>query len=110
MDNGRYLPADRVHAGSLQLSDLSVRANDGREIGKLAGFVIDPGAHCIRSLVLRSDSAQVEVPMGHIQIDSQGGTLRLVDTSTDGLKAFAADAVPVIDDADLWVPVFHSAA
>jgi sporulation protein YlmC with PRC-barrel domain len=109
MDNGRYLPAERVHAGSLQLSDLSVRANDGRELGKLTGFVIDPGAHCIRSLVLQSDSAQVEVPMGHIQIDSQGGTLRLVDQSTD-LKAFAADAVPVVEDADLWVPVFHSAA
>jgi sporulation protein YlmC with PRC-barrel domain len=110
MDTGRYLPAERVHAGSLQLSDLSVRAHDGRELGKLAGFVIDPGAHCIRSLVLQSDAAQVEVPMGHIQIDSQGRTLRLVDASTDGLKTFAADAMPVVEDADLWVPVFHSAA
>ena len=110
MDTGRYLPAARVHAGSLQLSDLSVRANDGRELGKLAGFVIDPRAHCIRSLVLQAESTQLEVPMGHVQLDSQGATLRLVDTSSDVLKTFTAEAVPEVDDADLWVPVFHSAA
>jgi hypothetical protein len=110
MDTGRYLPAARVHAGSLQMRDLSVRAHDGRELGKLAGFVIDTRAQCIRSLVLQAESTQLEVPMGHIQIDSQGATLRLVDTSSDMLKTFTAEAVPVVDDADLWVPVFHSAA
>ena len=110
MDTGRYLPAARVHAGSLPLRDLSVRANDGRELGKLAGFVIDPSSHCIRSLVLQADSAQLEVPMGHIQLDSQGESLRLVDVSADALKEFTAGIVPVVEETDLWVPVFHSAA
>lgn len=110
MDSGRYLPAARVNAGSLRLSDVSVRTHDGRELGKLAGFVIDPGAHCIRSLVLHGNPSPLELPMGHVQLDSAGGTLTLVDDASAVLKTFAAGSVPVVQDEDLWVPLFHSAA
>jgi hypothetical protein len=110
MESGRYLPAARVNAGSLRLSDVSVRASDGRELGKLAGFVIDPGAHCIRSLVLDRDASQLELPMGHIQLDPDGRTLTIVDDSSSVVKSFAAESVPVVQDEDLWVPFFHSAA
>ena len=110
MESGRYLPAARVNAGSLRLSDVSVRANDGRELGKLAGFVIDPGAHCIRSLVLQGDASQLEMPMGQVQLDPDRRTLTIVDDSSGTVRAFAADTCPVVQDEDLWVPYFHSAA
>jgi sporulation protein YlmC with PRC-barrel domain len=110
MESGRYLPAARVNAGSLSLSDVSVRTNEGRELGKLAGFVIDPGAHCIRSLVLQGDSSQLELPMGHVQLDPGRRTLTVADDSSSVLKTFAAESVPEVQDEDLWVPFFHSAA
>jgi hypothetical protein len=110
MESGRYLPAARVNAGSLRLSDVRVRANDGRELGKLAGFVIDPGAHCIRSLVLDGGASQLELPMGHVQLDHDRRTLTVVDDSTSRVKTFAAESIPVVQDEDLWVPFFHSAA
>ena len=110
MDSGRYLPAARVNAGSLRLSDVTVRAHDGRELGKLAGFVIDPGAHCIRSLVLDVDASQLELPMGHVQLDPTGRTLTIVGDSSSVLKAFAAGSMPVVQEEDLWVPFYHSAA
>lgn len=109
MDSGRYLPAARVNAGSVRLTDVSVRTHDGRKLGTLAGFVIDPGAHCIRSLVLDGDSSQMELPMGQVQLDSDSCTLTLVDDATP-LKAFAANSIPVVQDEDLWVPLFHTAA
>ena len=34
----RFLPANRVKAGSLKLGRLSVRTSDNDEIGKLVGF------------------------------------------------------------------------
>ena len=110
MESGRYLPAARVNAGSLRLSDVSVRTHDGLELGKLAGFVIDPRAHCIRSLVVDGDSSQLELPMGHVQLDSDRCTLTLVDDASTPLKTFAAGTVPVVQDEDLWVPLFHTAA
>lgn len=106
---GRYLPASRVQAGSLRLSDMSVRAHDGRDLGKLVGFVVDSGAHRIRSLVVDSGSTQLEVPMGPIQLDPLGLSLKLVENGGDA-TIFSAAACPPVEDADLWVPVFHSAA
>jgi hypothetical protein len=112
MESGRYLPAARVNAGSLRLSDISVRTHDGRELGTLAGFVIDPGAHCIRSLVLHAGASQLELPMGPVQLDPDGRTLTVVDPASGLMKmtTFAAESVPVVQDEDLWVPFFHSAA
>ena len=106
---GRYLSASRVEAGSLRLTDMSVRAHDGRDLGKLVGFVVDSDTHCIRSLVVDSGSSQLEVPMGPIQLDPLGRSLKLVQNGGDA-TTFAADACPPVEDADLWVPVFHSAA
>ena len=106
---GRYLPATRVQAGSLRLSEMRVRAHDGRDLGKLVGFVVDSGAHRICSLVVDAGSSQLEVPMGPIQLDPQGLSLKLVQNGGDA-TAFSAAACPPVEDADLWVPVFHSAA
>ena len=57
MSHPKYLPALRTEARDLGLARLSVRAADDRELGKLVGFVIDPRAQTISSLVL-------EVPDG----------------------------------------------
>ena len=48
-------------------------------------------------------------PMGPLQLDPQGRSLKLVHNGGD-VTAFSADACPPVEDADLWVPVFHSAA
>jgi hypothetical protein len=89
---------------------MSVKANDGRELGKLVGFVVDPDAHRINSLVVDSGAGQLEVPMGPLQLDPQGRSLKMVDCTADTPTVFSAGTIPVIEDAELWVPVFHSAA
>jgi hypothetical protein len=110
MRDGRYLPANRVKAGSLRLGRLTVRASDGRELGKLAGFVIDSGAHRIRSFVVDAANQQLELPMGHVQFDPAARSLRLLDESDAAMtRPFSAD-LPMVEDDDLWVPFFHSAA
>jgi hypothetical protein len=111
METARYLPASRVKAGSLRLGRLTVRSTDGRELGKLMGFVIERGDYRIRSLVVESVDAQVEVPMGPLQFDAAARSLRLIGASTTlHTTPFLADRLPVMEDDDLWVPFFHTAA
>lgn len=111
MGNARYLPASRVKAGSLRLGRLSVRSSDGREMGKLIGFVVEPGRHCIRGLVVEGPHAQIEVPMGPVQFDIGSRSLRMLPGSQpEAAVPFSVDRVPVIDDADLWVPMLNTAA
>ena len=83
----RYLPASRVKAGSLKLGRLSVRTSDNREIGKLVGFLIDPAAHRICSLIVESDATQVEVGMSPLQFDPESRSIRMIDSSTSGAQA-----------------------
>lgn len=52
MNGPRYLPAIRTKVHSLRLGRVSVRTCDDRELGKLAGFVIDPRGHQVLSLVV----------------------------------------------------------
>jgi hypothetical protein len=95
METARYLPASRVKAGSLRLGRLTVRSSDGRELGKLVGFVVE----------------QVEVPMGPLQFDAAARSLLLIGASTPPhTTPFLADRLPVMEDDDLWVPFFHTAA
>jgi hypothetical protein len=111
MPNARYLPASRVKAGSLRLGRLSVWSSDGRELGKLIGFVVEAGEHCIRSLVVEASDRQLEVPMGPVQFDATSRSLRMLPGSQPVAPVpFSADRLPVIDDQDLWVPLFTTAA
>ena len=113
MDNARYLPASRVRAGSHGIGSLSLVAIDGRDLGKLLGFVIEPGSPRIRSLVVEAAGMQREVPMGPLQFDPASKSLRIVAPSGDvdpGSVAFSPGSIPVIADEDLWVPFFHTAA
>ena len=111
MTNARYLPASRVKAGSLRLGRLSVRASDGREMGKLKGFIVEEGERAIRSLVVEAPDADLEIPMGPVQFDAASRSLRLLpDATSIGPTPFSSDGVPMIDDADLWVPLFTTAA
>jgi hypothetical protein len=90
---------------------LTVRSSDGRELGKLVGFVIERGAYRIRSLVVESVDAQVEVPMGPLQFDAPARSLRLIGGAVPvHTTPFLADCLPVMEDDDLWVPFFHTAA
>ena len=106
----RYLPASRVKAGSLKLGRLSVRTSDNREIGKLVGFLIDPEAHRICSLIVESEATQVEVGMSPLQFDPESRSIRMIDSSSLVRKPFSSDSVPHVSVEDLWVPLFHSAA
>ncbi|HEY7501785.1 MAG TPA: hypothetical protein VH740_24915 [Vicinamibacterales bacterium] len=112
MQTARYLPAHKVKAGSLRLGRLSVRSADDREIGKLLGFVIEPRAPRIRSLVVECDDAQLEVPMRPVRFDPLSRSLRLVEgaSSTVAASRFSPESVPEIDENDLWVPLYGSAA
>jgi len=91
MGRSRYLPANLVKAGSLRLGRVSVRTSDDQEIGKLLGFMID--AHRIRSLVVESDEAQIELPMTSMRLDAAARSLRIVQADDVQRKAFSAEPV-----------------
>ncbi|HET7220527.1 MAG TPA: hypothetical protein VFJ02_20885 [Vicinamibacterales bacterium] len=112
MTKARYLPASRVKAGSLRLGRLSVHDSDGRELGKLKGFIVEAGELAISGLVVEAaDAEELEVPMGPLQVDALSRSLRLISGPTgDAMVPFSADRVRMIDDADLWVPLFTTAA
>jgi len=107
---GRFLPANRVKAGSLKLGRLSVRTSDNREIGKLVGFLIDPTLHRVSSLIVEADDAQLEVGMSPLQFDPESRSVRMLDSTHLVRRPFSIDSVPHVSVEDLWVPLFHSAA
>jgi len=106
----RFLPANRVKAGSLKLGRLSVRTSDNDEIGKLVGFLIDPAAHKICSLIIESNSEQLELRMSPLQFDPESRSIRIIDSTRVEGRPFSEDSVPHVTVEDLWVPMFHSAA
>jgi hypothetical protein len=108
MDSPRYLPASHVKAGSLRLGQMSVRSSNDREIGKLAGFVIDE--HRIRSMVVDCDEEKLEVPMTAVQFDAGARLLRIVQNEGIPHQTFSPSSVPHVEVEDLWIPFFHSAA
>jgi hypothetical protein len=112
MPTARYLPAHKVKAGSLRLGRLSVRTGDDQEIGKLLGFVIEPRTTRIRSFVVERDNGQFELPMGPFQFDPLSRSLRVVGEglSDNTAARFSPDSVTEIEENDLWVPLYGSAA
>lgn len=110
----RYLPATRTEARSLCLGRLSVRTQDDRELGTLLGFVVDPGDSHICSLVMEvagtAGSQQVELPIVPLSVDAEAHALRMVDADVPLMNAFRPDSISQIDEDDLWVPLFHTAA
>jgi hypothetical protein len=110
MSKARYLPATRVRAGSLRLGRLSVRGSDGHEMGKLKGFILGEGERSIRSLVVEGQTAELEVPMTPMQVDATSRSLWLLGGSLAQAVPFAADRVPEIEESELWVPLFTTAA
>lgn len=111
MPTARFLPAHKVKAGSLRLGRLSVRTGDDREIGKLLGFVIEPRTTRIRSFVVERDNGQFEVPMGPFQFDPLSRSLRVVGEGlSNAASRFSPDSVTEIEEDDLWVPLYGSAA
>ena len=114
MSHPKYLPAFFTEARNLRLVRLSVRASDGRELGKLLGFVIDPRAQQISSLVLEvadgTGSQQVAVPMVPLCLDAESRALRLIHTGALPATAFRPGSVSLVEKDDLWIPLIHSAA
>jgi hypothetical protein len=114
MSHPRYLPAIRTKARSLRLGRLSVRTLDDRELGRLLGFVIDPRGHHICSLVMEvvdpAGTQQVELSMVPLRLDVESRALRMVDPGTPRMMAFRAEFVSQVDEDDLWIPFFHTAA
>jgi hypothetical protein len=111
MANARYLPANRVKAGSLRLGRLTVCGSDGRELGKLKGFIVEEGQRAIRSIVVEAADTELEVPMVPVQFDAASRSLRLLPGShAIAPVPISSDRFPMIDDADLWVPFFTTAA
>ena len=110
MKPARYLPANRVRAGSLRLSRLSVCGSDGYEVGKLKGFIVGDGETSIRSLVVEAPTTELEVPMVPVQLDATSRSLRLLSGSLAEAVPFSADRVSEIDESELWVPFLNTAA
>lgn len=110
MTKARYLPANRVKAGSLRLGRLSVRGSDGHEMGKLKGFIVEPGERAFRSLVVEGQTTEFEVPMTQMQVDASSRSLWLIGGSLAQAVPFSADRVTEIDESELWVPSVHTAA
>jgi hypothetical protein len=114
MSHPRYLPALRTEARNQRLARVSVRATDDRELGTLLGFVIDPGAQQISSLVLEvadgTGSRQVAVPMAPLCFDAGSHALRLIHPGPLPTVAFRPDSLAQVDEDDLWIPLIHTAA
>lgn len=114
MSHPRYLSALRTEARSQGLARVSVRAADDRELGTLVGFVIDPGAQQISSLVLEvadgTGSRQVAVPMAPLSFDAGSHALRLIHPGTLPAIAFRPDSLAQVEEEDLWIPLIHPAA
>ena len=114
MSHPKYLSALRTEARNLGLARLSVRGADDRELGKLVGFVIDPRAQQISSLVLEvvdgTGSKQVAVPMAPLCLDAERHALRLIHAGTLPAMAFRPESVSQVEEDDLWIPFIHSAA
>jgi hypothetical protein len=92
---------------------MCLRTTDGREVGRLLGFVIEPGLPRIRSLVVDSAGSAREVPMDAVRFDPSSLSLRIVSPTADADQcgvAFAPGTLPEISDEDLWIPIIHSAA
>jgi len=113
MNVPRYLPATRAKVRSLRLGRMSVRGSDGRELGKLAGFVVDPGGRHLCSFVLEvgaAGSQQVELPMVPVSFDAESHSLRLVQAGIPAMMVFRPDSVSKVEEDDLWIPIVNSAA
>ena len=113
METPRFLPANRVRKGGSHQATLSLRTLDGHKVGVIQGFVIEPGAPRIRSLVVDTGTEQRELPITPLQYDPKTSVLRFMSpTSEADLRGvdFAPGSLPVVTDDDLWVPIFHSAA
>lgn len=114
MNVPRYLPATRTKVNSLRLGRMSVRGADGRELGKLAGFVVDPRGRHLCSLVIEMNGVagaqQVEVPMVPISFDAESRALRLVQSGVPAMMVFRPESVSEVEEDDLWIPIVHSAA
>jgi hypothetical protein len=114
MSDPRYLPAIRTKARSLRLGRLSVRTVDDRELGTLVGFLIDQRNHHIHSLVMEvvdgAGMQHVELPMVPLRLDAESHALRMVEPYGPPPTAFRAESVSQIDEDDLWIPFFHTAA
>jgi hypothetical protein len=114
MSDARYLPADHTRVHDLPMQRLSIRTRDDRELGKLLGFVIDPDRRHISGLVMEvagsPGSRQVASPLVPMRFDEDAQALCLVDRDLPRLSEFKPGSVSPIDEADLWVPLVHSAA
>jgi hypothetical protein len=109
-----YLPATRTKVRSRRLGPVSVRSSDGRELGTLAGFVLDSHGHHLCSLVMdvvgADGTQQVELPMVPVSFDAEAHALRLVQAGAPVMMAFRPESVSDVDEDDLWIPIVHSAA
>jgi hypothetical protein len=110
----RYLPANRTKVRSLHLGPLSVRTSGDRELGTLMGFLIDPDDRHVRSLVVEVATVaglqQVELPMVSISFDADSHALRVIEPGVPSMIAFRPESVSPVEENDLWIPFFHTAA
>jgi hypothetical protein len=114
MSDARYLPAVHARVHDLPLGRLSVRTSDDREVGRLLGFVIDPGRRHISALVMEVNanggSQQVASPLVPLRFDEEARAFVLVGPDVPRWRAFDPDGVASLDEQDLWVPLIHTAA
>jgi hypothetical protein len=110
----RYLPAIRTEVRSLRLGPLSVRTSADCELGTLMGFLVDPGARNVCSLVMEvvtaQGSQQMELPMVPICFDADSHALRIVEPDVPSMITFQPESASAIEEDDLWIPLFHTAA
>lgn len=109
-----YLPALRAKVRSLRLGRSSVRTSDDLEIGELVGFLIDPRGRQVCSLVVEvvneTGLQQVELPMVPVCFDAVSHALRMIEPGVPSMVAFRPESVAPVEEDDLWIPLFHSAA
>ena len=109
----RYLPAQQVGHPSGTLAGVTLCTPEGRELGELAGMVVDPAERRARYMVVsrpgrdRTRRYQLSADTPTV-LDAAHKTL-CVEADEDDLERFDARAVPEFCDQDLLTALFGRA-
>jgi sporulation protein YlmC with PRC-barrel domain len=110
-----YLEASKVTSPAGALSELDLVTADGKQVGNIAGVIIEAAAGRVRYLDVQSSGwlrqRHYLVEADHLaQIDHEGKVLRLLDSDLAEVRGLDPAALHSFSDADLLTLLFPSRA
>jgi hypothetical protein len=106
----RYIPAKSVRLGRTPIPRLAVRNDSQQELGKLDGFVVEPGSRKLRYAVVQPKGLFEKprlVTLDGARLDSTNdGSLLIEEEAIKSCEPFDAGRYPRFSDEDLLTAVF----